>query len=150
MSNRRRARPVVGGLARRRPALPSLQTPRAAAPAVDDPLNDLIVRLMGCCAGHCDWPALRWYLRHDLADAARLVVVPVCPQHFDQADREVCPTGHGEGPCLASPDDPHFAATPDQIVAAVVAAFERGHGVAVPERDDWTRLDVLRPLAATS
>lgn len=148
MSNRRRARPVAGGYARRRPALPSLPSPRLApAPAAGDPLDDLIGRLMGCRAGGCEWPALRWYMRSDLGDAARLVVVPVCPQHFDQGDREVCPTGHGEGPCLSSPDDPHFAATPDATLAVVVAAFDRGYGVAVPERDDWTRLDVLRPLA---
>jgi hypothetical protein len=92
---------------------------------------------------------MRWYVRTDLGDASRLLVVPVCPQHFDQADREVCPAGHGEGPCLSSPEDPHYVGTPEATMAGVFAALDQGHGIAVPERDDWTRLDVLRPLVTS-
>jgi hypothetical protein len=143
VSNRRRSRPLVGRQYRR--------PPRELRPALDvDPLeaafDDLVSRLQVCCSGACIFPAMRWYMRLDLVAPSRLLVIPVCPDHFDRADREVCPDGHGEGACLSSPDDAHFTTSPEAVVHAILCAMGERHGVAVPEREDWHRLDVLRPL----
>lgn len=135
MSNRRRrsGRPVP--------------RPRRSADPVGQVLDELVARLQCCHGAGCSLPAFRWYSRADLGDGARLLVIPVCPDHFDQADREVCPEGHMEGGCLASADDPHFTDSPNVVVDSLMAAVDRGWGVALPDPADWHRLHVLRPLA---
>lgn len=125
---------------------PGVPRPASSADPLEAVFDDLIARLQVCCSGTCLDVATRWYLRLDLGEASRLLVIPVCSDHYDRADREVCPGGHGEGSCLSSADDPHFVSWPDAVMDAILGAMGKRHGIALPERADWDRLDVLRPL----
>jgi hypothetical protein len=108
-------------------------------------VEDMFANTLLCRHGDCLEPAARWYVRSDLTpDARRLdrvIVFPACLPHAERVEAASC---DDEG-CLAPPGDHEYLSAHDDLVPVLHHALSHEAGIGWPDRQDATRLDVIRP-----